>query len=165
MSKLYAAYASGLNSKQMALRCQTAKATAKSWLFDHRLVFKGRHDGAHATVEPEEGQAVPVLVWEISDQDEAALDGYHCVSEGYYTKEYVPLEVAGEIREVLIYTMRPCDYGLPTKKYLDTVTRGYLEWNFPMTTLEEAVAHSYNGSIVYLNSSKEEFKNALQPEY
>lgn len=150
--KLYAAYACGLNSDHMRHHCPTAHATAKSWLFDHRLVFKGRRDAAHATVVPEKGREVPVVVWEISAQDEAVLDGYHSVHAGYYTKEYVPLEVSGEIREVLIYVMHPCDYGLPTKPYLDTVTKGYLEWNFPMTTLDEAVAHSYNESIVYLDS-------------
>lgn len=158
-TKLYAAYGCCLNSEHMKHLCPTAKATSKSWLFDHRLVFKGHRNLAHATVIPEKDQVVPVVVWEISDQDEAALDSYHCVYAGYYVKEHIHLEVAGEIREVLIYIMRPCDYGLPSKTYLDTVTRGYLEYNLPSTTLEEAVAHSYNESIIYTNH-KEETINA-----
>lgn len=156
-TKLYCAYGSNLNIQQMQFRCPTAKPIAKSWLFDHRLVFKGRPKGAHATVIPEEGQVVPVVIWEISSQDEAALDRYEGVSAGYYTKEYMTLEVAGEMQEVLIYIMRPCDYGIPTKDYLDIITRGYLDFNLPTTTLEEALAHSYKGAIVYKN--KEEIHN------
>lgn len=155
--QLYCAYGSNLNIQQMAYRCPTAKPIAKSWLHDYRLVFKGRRRNAHATVIPEEGQAVPVVIWEISARDEAALDRYEGVSSGYYTKEYMTLEVDGEMQEVLIYIMTPCDFGTPTKQYLDIITRGYLDFNLPTTTLEEAVAHSYKGAIVY--EKKEELKH------
>lgn len=158
IKQLYAAYGSNLNIQQMKYRCPTAKPIAKSWLFDHRLVFKGRLHGAHATVIPEEGQAVPLVIWEVNERDEAALDRYEGVAGGYYTKEYVEVEVAGEMRKVLIYIMRPCDYGLPTRQYLDIVTRGYVDFNLPTTTLEDAVGYSYDNAYVYKNH-KEEVKH------
>lgn len=147
--KLYAAYAGDLCLSQMAHHCPTAQPTAKSWLHDYKLVFKGAPKSAHATVIPEEGKAVPVVIWEISDQDEAALDKSNFVESGYYTKEHMTLEVAGEMREVLIYIMRPCDYGIPSRQYLDILTRGYLDFNFPATVLEEALTDSYEGTIRY----------------
>lgn len=159
MSKnLYAAYAGDLCLSQMTYYCPTAQPIAKSWLHDFKLVFKGSPKHAHATVIPAEGKAVPVIIWEISDQDEAALDKSNFVEYGYYTKEHMTLEVAGEMREVLIYIMRPYDYGMPSKSYLDLLTRGYLDFNFPTTVLEEALADSYEGTIRY-EQSKEEMPN------
>lgn len=148
-TKLYAAYAIDLNIAFMQQHCPTAKPIAKSWVFDYRLAFKGRPRAAHATLVPEEGQVVPVVIWEIDEQAEASLDDMAVVKAGYYTKEHMTLEVAGEMQEVLIYILRPCDYGIPSKNYLDTVTRGYLDFNLPVTTLEDAMAHSYVNSIEY----------------
>ena len=62
--KLYIAYGSNLNIKQMANRCPTAKIVGTSMLKDWRLLFRGQHAGAVATVEPFKGGNVPVLVWE-----------------------------------------------------------------------------------------------------
>ena len=75
-SKLYLAYGSNLNLEQMANRCPTAKVVGASQINDHRLLFRGAHAGAVATIEPFEGGNVPVLVWEITPTDEAALDRY-----------------------------------------------------------------------------------------
>jgi hypothetical protein len=75
-NKLYLAYGSNLNLKQMADRCPTAKVVGASQINDHRLLFRGAHAGAVATIEPFEGGNVPVLVWEITPTDEAALDRY-----------------------------------------------------------------------------------------
>ena len=155
MSKqLMASYGSCLNIGQMQQHCPTAQPFAKSWLFDHRLAFKGRPRGAHATVVPSLGQAVPVVIWEISAQDEAALDAYHGTSQGYHHKRHVPLEVDGEIQDVLIYIMRACDFNLPSKQYLDIVTRGYIDFNLPITTLEEALDYTQQGTIVYKNKEE-----------
>ena len=47
--KLYIAYGSNLNIKQMANRCPTAKVVGASMLKDWRLLFRGAHAGAVAT--------------------------------------------------------------------------------------------------------------------
>lgn len=139
MKQLYIAYGSNLDQYQMAHRCPTAKPIAKSWLHDYKLVFQGNPYGAHANVIPEEGQEVPVVIWEISAKDEAALDRYEGVAGGYYTKEYMEVEVDGEMLEALIYIMTPRDYGIPTDLYLDTIAQGYEDFNLPITYLNDAV--------------------------
>lgn len=140
--QLYIAYGSNLDRKQMAYRCPTAKPIAKGWIHDHRLVFQGNPFGAHANVIPEKGQEVPVAIWEIGPLDEAMLDRYEGVAGGYYTKEYMEIEVAGKMKTALIYIMTPNDYGHPTDGYLETITRGYKDFNFPVRYLNEAVVHS-----------------------
>jgi len=70
-SRLYIAYGSNLNLEQMAHRCPTAEVVGKSILRGWALRFR-----SVATVERCPGKNVPVLVWKIKPEDEAALDIY-----------------------------------------------------------------------------------------
>lgn len=144
MRRLNIAYGSNLNTEQMAWRCPGAKVVAKGWLHDYRLVFQGRPDNAHANVIPAKGYDVPVLIWEISRYDEMALDRYEGVRGGYYTKEYVTIEVDGKPEEALIYIMSPNPYGIPSDGYLETIAEGYKEFNFDIRILNEAVQDAHN---------------------
>lgn len=143
---LYIAYGSNLDMGQMAYRCPNAKVVAKSWLHDYQLVFKGRQFGAHATVIPAEGYDVPVAIWELTPQDEAILDMYEGVKGGYYTKEHMKVEVNGRMRKCLIYIMTPNRYGIPTDTYLETIARGYDDFNFDIRILNHAVLHAYGNT-------------------
>lgn len=74
--KTYLAYGSNINTEQMSCRCPDARVVGTSVIPDHKLVFRGRMYAAVATIEPEKGSSVPVLVWKISGRDEAHLDRY-----------------------------------------------------------------------------------------
>lgn len=144
--RLYIAYGSNLNKDQMHYRCPTAKPIAVDILKDHQLVFQGRPYGAHANVIPAKGQEVPVAIWEISEQDEANLDVYEGVRGGYYTKEYMEVNVNGEKQDALIYIMTPNPYGTPTDGYLNTIVEGYKDFGFSARILNEAVIHAYENT-------------------
>lgn len=146
--RLYIAYGSNLNTEQMAWRCPGAKPVAKSWLHDYMLTFQGRPYGAHANVLPRKGHDVPVVVWEISARDEAALDIYEGVRGGYYTKEYMTIEVAGKMREALIYIMTPNPYGIPDDRYLECIKEGYEDFNLDIRILNKAVIHSHDAKTL-----------------
>lgn len=146
--RLYIAYGSNLDRDQMAFRCPGAKPIAKSWLHDYRLVFQGRRYGAHANVIPEAGQDVPVAVWAINRAHEAALDVYEGVRGGYYTKETMEVEVDGKMQDALIYIMTPNPYGIPTDGYLETIARGYRDFNFDARVLNDAVRHAYRNARI-----------------
>lgn len=146
--RLYIAYGSNLNKEQMLYRCPTAKPIAVDTLKDHRLVFQGRRFGAHANVIPAKGQEVPVAIWEITARDEASLDVYEGVRGGYYTKEYMEVNVNGEKQEALIYIMTPNPYGTPTDDYLNTIVEGYKDFHFPARILNEAVIHAYENTVL-----------------
>lgn len=146
--QLYIAYGSNLNTEQMAYRCPTAEPIAVATLKDHRLVFQGRPYGAHANVIPAKGEEVPVAIWEISARDEANLDIYEGVRGGYYTKEYMEIEVNGETQEALIYIMRPSPYGRPTDEYLNTITDGYVDFDLPIKALNDALIYSHKNTVL-----------------
>ena len=75
-NSFFAAYGVGINRAEMAKRCPTAKLLGASTLRNHRLTFRGAHAAAVANIEPAKGRNVPVLVWNITPADEAALDLY-----------------------------------------------------------------------------------------
>lgn len=148
--KLYIAYGSNLDQRQMQWRCPDAKVVAKSWIHDHRLVFQGRDYGAHANVIPENGKDVPVIIWAISKMDEMALDRYEGVRGGYYTKETMEIEVAGKMQKALIYIMGPAYSaytGIPTDDYLEGIAMGYGDFNLDIRVLNEAVHHAYTHTM------------------
>ncbi|MFR1708820.1 MAG: gamma-glutamylcyclotransferase family protein [Clostridium sp.] len=141
-SKLYLAYGSNLNLEQMANRCPTAKAVGTSKINDYRLLFRGAHAGAVATIEPLKGQSVPVLVWEITPADEAALDRY----EGWpflYRKETVKVKLGGKTVKAMVYIMndgRPI--GQPSCYYYSTILEGYKSAGFDVDILRKATTDS-----------------------
>lgn len=142
MNKLYIAYGSNLNLEQMAHRCPTAKAVGVSELKDYRLLFRGSHAGAVATVEPLKGGSVPVLVWEVTPADEASLDRY----EGWpflYRKEEVKIKLNGRNIKTFVYIMndgRPL--GQPSSYYYTTIMEGYKDAGFDMDILRQATKDS-----------------------
>ena len=141
-NKLYIAYGSNLNLEQMANRCPTAKAVGVSKINNYRLVFRGAHAGAVATIEPYKGGSVPVLIWEITPADEAALDRY----EGWpylYRKETLKVRLGGKQVTAMVYIMnegRP--YGQPSCFYYSTILDGYKSADFNIDILRKAVNDS-----------------------
>lgn len=137
---IYAAYGSNLNKGQMQHRCPGSRPIGTGWLRDYKLVFQGNSVNAHANVIPAKGEAVPIALWEITRLDEAALDRYEGVAGGYYTKEYMDIDMGGGRKQkALIYIMTPHNYGLPSASYLNTIAIGYNDFNFEEEPLQDAV--------------------------
>lgn len=146
MSKVYLAYGSNLNLKQMAYRCPDAKVLGSTALEGYRLVFRGYNGGSVATVEKHADGSVPVLLWEISPRDEAALDRY----EGWprlYRKETVTVLLGGKLVEAMVYIMNEGKpLGGPGLFYYNTIMDGYLDAGFDTTILERAARFSVRQS-------------------
>lgn len=144
--KLYAAYGANLNLPQMAKMCPTARVMGTSTLKDLRLLFRGAHEGAVATVEPFKGGSVPVLLWEIGPEDEAELDFF----EGFpflYRKEKVKVKLDGKSVEAMIYIMnegRPL--GQPSCYYYSAILDGYKTAGFDIDILRQATFDSVEAS-------------------
>ena len=130
-----------MNQEFMAKICPGAEVKSKSWLRDYRLVFQGIRY-SHASVIPEKGQNVPVLLWRITQQDEAALDSYNGVETGYHEKKYLPVEYNGEIVNALAYIMKPRNFGEPRDYYLEIIAQAYKDLNLPIVILNNAVHQS-----------------------
>ena len=147
MKKYYLAYGSNLNIMQMRYRCPTAEIAGIATLEDYRLLFRGSQTGAYLTVEPCKGSTVPVGVWEITRADEWSLDRYEGYPSFYY-KSTIPVTLHSEALdlddreiEALIYIMHEArPLGIPSQDYLTVCGRGYLDWGFDFTPLEDALS-------------------------
>ena len=147
MKRLYGAYGSNLNLKQMKLRCPNSKVYGKGIIKNYRLLFKGLPSNAYATIEPENGIDVPILIWELEEDDEEALDFY----EGYprfYEKEILEVQLeTKESIEVMVYIMtdnveQRININTPSLRYLNSIKDGYITSGFNLRYLEEAVSFS-----------------------
>lgn len=140
--RLYAAYGSNLNIDQMAYRCPTAKVVGASVIKGYRLLFRGARTGAVATIEPNEGGEVPVLIWELEPSDELSLDRY----EGwpsFYRKETIKVQLNGQVVKVMVYIMnegRPL--GQPSCHYYSIIVDGYKDAGFDLNILRQATDDS-----------------------
>jgi hypothetical protein len=140
--KIYLAYGSNLNQTQMTNRCPTAKLLGASTLKDYQLLFRGGNGGAVATVEPLKGASVPVLLWEITPADEAALDRY----EGWpflYRKEAAKVKFGRKNIETMVYILnegRPL--ASPSCYYYSVILEGYNVSEFDIGVLKQAVKNS-----------------------
>ena len=143
MSKrLYVAYGSNLNIRQMKHRCPGAKLYGTGVIDNYELQFKGQPHGAFATIAPKEGASVPVAVWDISEKNEQALDRY----EGYpshYFKQNVPVQLDGEEVNAMVYIMNlKLQFGMPSPYYYQTVLEGYHDCGLDTDVLDQAVKDS-----------------------
>ena len=76
MKKYYLAYGSNLNLEEMKSRCPLSKPVGAAVIPNYRLVYKGVPYRSFLTIEPCEGETVPVGIYEITEKDEARLDIY-----------------------------------------------------------------------------------------
>ena len=137
--KIYGAYGSNMNLEQMAHRCQKAKIIGSGILEDYKLTFRGRYKGV-ANIEPCKGKEVPIVLWEITEECERALDIY----EGYpslYVKKEVQVKVEDKLIKTIVYIMAK-EYtdivALPTEYYFNTILRGYSDNSLDLKPLQIA---------------------------
>lgn len=149
MSRLYLAYGSNTNVDRMKNRCLDAEIVGTSAIQDYRLAFRGNARSGVLNIEPFTGSTIPVVIWKISEDDEAELDLY----EGYphlYTKQIFTIEFNGNQIEGMAYVMTPGHkYAPPFDLYLRICEEGYLTFCFDTNLLYEAAAVSkrYAGKL------------------
>ena len=86
---LYAAYASNLHPEQMLRIAPHSPLRATGWLQGWRLTFGGEErgwDGALATVVEDPAAQVYVALYDVTPEDESALDDTEGVGIGAYRK-------------------------------------------------------------------------------
>ena len=140
--KLYIAYGSNLNKEQMARRCPTARYVGTGMVEGYELKFKGRPEGAYATIDPKKGGKVPVAIWEIQPYDEFRLHQYEGYPNHYFTKN-IPVKIGNHEVTGMVYIMNlRAQANLPSDKYYDTVEQGYKDCDLDIAYLEAAKERS-----------------------
>ena len=141
---LYVAYGSNLNVPQMIRRCPDAKVFGVGKIKNYRLEFKALGEFAYATIAPDDGQYVPVVVWEISVSDEKRLDIYEGFPTHYY-KERIWVTLENGRVEAMVYIMnKKAHYMSPSKQYFNVVMEGYCRFGLDEEKLYEAIRLSKN---------------------
>ena len=138
-NRVFAAYGAGLNRAEMAKHCPTAKLIGSAELKNYRLSFRGSKASAVATIEKAKSGSVAALLWEISPQDEIALERWIGVPE-LYRKSMIKVRRDGALVETMIYILVS---GKPRNKpsafYYSTLLEGYRAAGFDADILKAAV--------------------------
>jgi hypothetical protein len=146
--RYYIAYGSNLNVPQMRMRCPHATVLGTANLKGWELLFKGSKTGSYLTIEECEGGMVPVVIWEVTATDEAALDRYEGFPSFYYKRD-IRIQYrgvrTGKRRTVtafayIMHEDRPI--GIPTVRYLQTCLEGYRHFGFDSRILMNAYLDS-----------------------
>ena len=135
---LYAAYGQLLNKSMRESVCPSMRLVATGRINGYRLVFK-----IHEDIEPDDCSSVPVLVFEVDDDDVKSLDKLYKRGE-YYDVVLVNVSVAASIDgyinnvSAFTYIMLPKykSYQRPDDWYLDIIRSGYEESGFDIGLLD-----------------------------
>lgn len=121
------AYGSNMNKKQMAQRSPNSEIVAVSYLQDYQLTLP-----FYADIMPLKGAKTPIVIWNLTHQDEVVLDEY----EGFpneYDKQYIIVEVDNRKYSALVYIMTQAykySQSLPREFYEEGIIEGYIENGF-----------------------------------
>jgi hypothetical protein len=123
---LYAAYGSNMDPLQMLLRAPHSPAAGTGWLVGWRLTFGGEDlgwEGALATVVESDDPAEQVFlaIYDLSDQDEEALDDWEGSDLGLYEKIRVRVATLDGDVTAWLYVLDAYEGGLPSARYLGII--------------------------------------------
>lgn len=105
----------------MSQRCPHSPQHGTGWLEGWRLTFGGEEmgwEGALATVVEAKAERVFAVLYEISENDEAALDGWDGATLGYYRKLRVRIATLDGDVLAWLYVLNAYEGGLPSARYL-----------------------------------------------
>ena len=144
---LYVAYGSNMNLEQMAYRCPNSKIVCNGELHGWKLVFNIHAD----VIKGQKNDIVPVVVWNIADEDWRMLDRYEGYPS-YYVKEKVNVILAsGKKEKAIVYVMADNRKGIypPASTYFNCIFKGYLDNKIDVNYLFDALDYSYDNKTEY----------------
>jgi hypothetical protein len=140
---IYFAYGSNLDEDQMRTRCPGASRGRFAVLRGYALAFTGRSrtwGGAVATVVRAPDHSVRGLLWSLSIEDLALLDGFEGHPRVYQRVERVVIADDGARRRVHLYLVPKTrlSLGAPSTEYLELIRRAYRRHRFDEAALVRA---------------------------
>jgi gamma-glutamylcyclotransferase (GGCT)/AIG2-like uncharacterized protein YtfP len=117
---LYAAYGSNMDPAQMQQRAPHSPLTETGWLTGWRLTFGGEDlgwEGSLATVVEDPGTSVFVVLYDLTEPDEQALDAWEGAL-GLYRKIRVRVSTLDGDPLAWLYVLDAWEGGLPSARYL-----------------------------------------------
>ena len=155
---LYVAYGSNMNLEQMNYRCPNSYVVGNGKLNKWRLIFNIHADVVYTDNNED---YVPVVVWNIADNDWNRLDMYEGFPS-YYVKQIVDVILDnGEIEKAIVYVMAENRKGIcpPYENYFNGIKIGYIENGIDVKYLYDALEYSYDNETEY---NKYNMKDVMQ---
>jgi gamma-glutamylcyclotransferase (GGCT)/AIG2-like uncharacterized protein YtfP len=127
MAALYFAYGANLDRAHMTRLCPSAEAQGLAQLDKHRVFIAA---AGFASVRPDKGTVHGVL-WQVSERDFVALDGYESVPTGLYRRETRTVRLRDAAVEAAVYVASDARPGRPRRAYRAMIVAAAREWNLP----------------------------------
>ena len=125
----YFGYGANMDPVHMAERCPGAKRLGLAVLAEHEFRIAAAGYGS-AALAP--GKELPGVLWELSSEDEAALDGFEGVPQGLYRREWALVRsAAGATVRAMLYLPSDPAPGAPVPGYLERIIEVAEELRFP----------------------------------
>lgn len=137
---LYAAYGSNLDPRQMLQRAPHSPHLGTGWLKGWRLTFGGEEigwEGAVATLAEDVSAAVFVSIYDLTKQDESALDEWEGVTTDLYRKIKVRVETLTGTQSCYVYVLNSFEGGKPSSRYLEIMISAAVEAGAPEDYISE----------------------------
>ena len=144
---LYVAYGSNMNLEQMQFRCGKSKLLGVGKLKGWRLVFNIHADIIQTN---NKNDIIPIVLWDIDDDDWKMLDIYEGYPN-YYIKKKVDIEFKGKNKKAIVYVMNDDKKGIypPYKEYFNTIKQGYIQHNINTLYLYQTLDYTFKNQTEY----------------
>jgi gamma-glutamylcyclotransferase (GGCT)/AIG2-like uncharacterized protein YtfP len=127
MAALYFAYGANLDRAHMTRLCPGAVAEGVAQLDQHRVFIAA---AGFASVRSDAGTVHGVL-WQVSERDFAALDGYESVATNLYRREIKAIRVRDATLKAAVYVASDARPGRPRPSYRAMIVAAARAWNLP----------------------------------
>ena len=143
---IYAAYGSNLDPARMALRAPHSPAIGVGWLNGWRLTFGGEDrswEGPLPTLVEDSISQVFVMLYALTDEDEAALDNAEGFDIGMYRKIRVRVSTLDRDVTAWLYVVDGYEDGIPKYKHLQTIIDAAIVAGAPEDYIDDLRTRAY----------------------
>ncbi|ERT59069.1 gamma-glutamylcyclotransferase family protein [Peptoniphilus sp. BV3C26] len=137
--KKYIAYGSNINVEWMKETCPGSELLGSGYILNAKLLFRGK-GYLNLVLGPGYGK-VPVSIWNISEENERALDNYEEYPSYYVKKNILVLGDKG-IEEGMVYVMTDEFKDIkkaPEDFYVKRVLDGFEQMSYDKKPVEDAL--------------------------
>lgn len=149
---LYFAYGSNMAVSQMHQRCPGCRRLGKASLPGYKWIITTR---GYANVVADEQATVEGILYELSRDDEEALDRFEGVATGCYDKAIKTISFGEGAVEALVYIDPVADEGVPQDEYVERMARALTEANLSPHYVAASMSRFFQGHAGFSDKASE----------
>lgn len=114
----YFAYGANMDRTHMSRTAPDAVMMSQATLDGHRVAIG---QAGYGTLIPDDQAVVHGVLWQLTEQDEAALDGFEAIDEGVYRKDLVTVRTPATDHVAMVYLAIDPTPGVASPDYVRQV--------------------------------------------